>query len=144
MMSRDRVTFFLPKRYYQTGQRASNGFSLSTMQRILLRSFGMQHGESYKLMNANPRGFTITCRPSQFARFIVYRCDVDEGINGIRDLTPEIHAERSTDIYTIVAKAQLVSRETVKMIGDALGFLPLNLAPKDCVDVSKRDHVECD
>lgn len=140
-MSKDRVTFFLPSRYFQSGRRASNGFNRDTMQRVLNRAFGLSSCESNKLMVANPCGFTITCRPSQFARFIVYRCDVDEGINGIRDLRPEVHAERSQmDVYDEVARDLLLSRQVVKDIGDRLGFTLLSLGSKDSVDVSKRDH----
>lgn len=99
-MSKDRVLFFLPRRYFlkeipMTGRKV-NGLFCKDCVRLLHQSFGVQLGAGidhlYKLMEANPDGFYIRCRPSQFARFIVYRMKMleatTEASNGVRNLQP--------------------------------------------------------
>ncbi len=91
-VSKDRVRFHLPPRYFQAGRSiGSNGFRRDTMKRVLLRAFGIANEECDGLMDCSTsQGFIIECRPSQFARFIVYRHEANEGINGVRDLGPEL------------------------------------------------------
>jgi hypothetical protein len=73
-----------------------------TCQKVLKRAFNMSFSESRMLMAKNSyNGFQIVCRPSQFARFIVYRFDTDECINGIKDLAPELFTP--TTVYDDVA-----------------------------------------
>lgn len=88
-MSTDRVRFFLPKKYFQYN-KSTNGMLKSTCVDVLNSAFKMSCQESREIMDAHRDGFYILCRPSQFARFIVYRNDAGECINGIRDLHPEI------------------------------------------------------
>ena len=104
--SKDRVRFFLPPKYFSDNSRLSaSTMGRSTCKRILLQAFGMDNGESERMIQNHSDGFTILCRPSQFARFIVYRHDANECINGIKDLRPEIVPKM--DVYDKVARVLL-------------------------------------
>ena len=74
-MSEDRVRFFLHFRYYQQ----------MGMNNVLCRAFGMDLDTVQELRRANDGGFWIVCRPSQFARFMIYR-DAAGINNGFKDL----------------------------------------------------------
>ncbi len=103
-MSKDRVRFTLPQRYFQGASRRPNGFNRITMLGILRGAFSMTHAESVGLMDHYPNGFEIECRPSQFGRFIVLRHDANEGINGVRDLEPRIvQPSKPMDVYQCAA-----------------------------------------
>ena len=102
-MSRDRVRFFLSRRYTKIGG----------MDRVVHRAFGMSSQKFYDLRDRSGGfrscgpstdtrdGFWVTCRPSQFTRFMVYRAELlasgsysGTACNGFRDLhvtlfTPE-------------------------------------------------------
>lgn len=115
------------------------------MQTVLHRAFGMTFAESAGLMDHYPRGFEIECRPSQFARFIVLRCEANEGINGVRDLEPRIvQPTKPTNAYQRVAEkldlaayggADLV-RDVVRCMHDEMTRTPPTY-PKT-IDVSQR------
>ena len=140
-MSKDRVRFYLPARYFQSGQRGQNGFSAGTMQRILQRAFDMTHGESACLMDRNRLGFHIECRPSQFARFIVYRYEANEGINGVRDLEPTLADAVESPLKRIARKTGIdvtKVRQVAMMLGGCVDLNELNV-----VDVSDRPYQKC-
>ncbi len=137
-MSKDRVRFTLPCRYFQSGRHS--------MQEVLRKTFGMTLEESGGLMDHYPRGFEIECRPSQFARFIILRYQMNEGINGIRDLKPKIvQPSKPMDAYQRVAEkldlapyggAGLV-RTIIMCMHDEMTSPHTPVYPK-CIDVSQR------
>lgn len=142
-MSRDRVRFFLPRRYFQPHNNTSNGMWIDTCIRVLEKSFGTQDFGCFNwqtYLKHHTDGVWITCRPSQFARFIVYRCEADECINGVKDLQPQLQPE--TDLYTQIAKIAHVRREDVKAVLQAAnyqGSFSPALNPNE-IDVSTNEH----
>ncbi len=145
-MSTDRVRFILPNRYFQVGKlKRQNGFNRCTMQNVLYKAFGLTLEESGGLMDHYPHGFEIECRPSQFARFIILRYQMNEGINGIRDLEPKIvQPSKSVDVYQRVADkldlapyggADLV--RAIKYMFDEMTSSHTPVYPK-YIDVSQR------
>ena len=120
--SKDRVTFYLPYRYF-TSQHTTNGMTKETCMRVLNASFGMSASEMEGLMFANPSGFTIVCRPSQFARFIVFRDQADECINGIRDLCLKLgpaEVDKPKLLHAAVADSLALPRSYASDIIDKL------------------------
>ena len=68
-MSHDRIRFFLPNKYSD----------LQGMTRVMKRAFDMSQHEFDRLRphgGGRGTGFWLVCRPSQFARFMVYRSEV--------------------------------------------------------------------
>ncbi len=118
-MSKDRIRFFLPRRYFE-GFNSTNGMKRETCLLILNQAFGLACDESEHLMDKYPDGFVIVCRPSQFARFIFYRCQADECINGIKDLRLELIG--ALDKYDRVVRATGVCREIVQKVLWAAGM----------------------
>lgn len=121
-ISRDRILFRLPERYFQNYQ-TSNGFRRATMVQVLITAFNMQRNEVNQLMDRHPGGFNIMCRPSQFGRFIVLRCDANEGINGIKDLIPKIVQEappsrRKQIIDVIRSRHSMATNDVCAVIGE--------------------------
>jgi hypothetical protein len=144
-MSRDRVKFFLPYRYFQNG-RGGNGMAAEDCQKVLLSAFDITMAESASLMVMRPEGFWIVCRPSQFARFIIRRHEWGDCINGIRDLKPElIDNYREKDWYEVVGDKLGLSRGTVERVADALGFNEDCTPPRsrNLIDVAARPHQRC-
>ncbi len=143
-MSKDHVRFTLPFRYFQSGLQSSNGFSRATLQKILHKVFSMLHSESAGLMDACklvPKcvdGFEIECRPDQFARFIVMRCDAGEDINSIRDLKPRIVQPSSRTLYEQVGDSIGVDSHVVKTVALALAAWNLRPPKPAFIDVSQR------
>ncbi len=100
-----------------------------TCATILASIFGFLHkstsGESDQttsalrhwdiFLDANPEGFHILCRPSQFARFIIRRHEAGECINGIRDLAPTLLSEWNDPSYEISRRIG-VNLETVRAV----------------------------
>lgn len=77
-MSKDRVRFTLPYFYWEKPQ----------MQQAVYKAFGLP---KYKIECHMQRScdITIICRPSQFARFLIYRNEL--GLeNGFKILKPEL------------------------------------------------------
>ena len=73
-MSEDRVRFFFHFRYYKI-----------EMTGVMAKAFGIESTVFADLRRNNAGGFWIVCRPSQFARFMIYRHNV--GVcNGFKDL----------------------------------------------------------
>lgn len=133
----DRVRFFLPGKYFSSAAGlGTNSMRRGTCKGILLRAFGMDNGESERMIQGNSYGFTVVCRPSQFARFIVYRYEADECINEIKDLRPEFVPK--TDVYDRVAWVTGVDRDAVKLVMIAIDY-GTGLPPRcteNVVDVS--------
>lgn len=88
-MSRDRVKFFVGPRYF--------GDSLPD---ILSRAFGGTKSHWRLTMEDSEEGLMFVCRPSQFARFIVHRHDLFQGVNGVKDLAPELISEEEAENIT--------------------------------------------
>ncbi len=140
-MSKDRIRFFLPERYFSN---SNNGMSHDRCLQVLSKANGIANSSAPKLMRANPSGFTIMCRPSQFARFIFYRDKLGKCINGIRDLRLELIDK--PDVYDDIAADTGLSRENVKSVACALGYsdgpngpLPSAFKPPHQIDVSNRN-----
>lgn len=96
-MSHDRVKFYFNRQYFCSAnsprQEALN---------LLRAAFDMQEKESRELMCQNGEGFYIVCRPSQFARFLIWRNEAGM-TNGFKDLMPElIPGERDPLVREIV------------------------------------------
>ncbi len=138
-MSRDRVEFYLPSTYFGYAQ---TGMSKATCKEVLLLAFGMCGQQSSSLMSQFPTGFHIRCRPSQFARFIVYRHKMGNCINGIKDLAPDLVKPQYRDFYALVAEEVGAPRHTVSRVLEVVGVVnkfPHGSQECDLVDVSKND-----
>lgn len=127
-MSRDRVRFRLPSRYFQrhVGPR-SNGMSRADCARVLQDALGLSPAECQALFEAFPDGFRVQCRPSQFARFIVLRHDAllrapNAGVNGVNDLEPELVVPAQVDGFEALASCTGASRDQVRELVHALGL----------------------
>ncbi len=116
VMSKDRVCFFLSHYYYDSG----NGMA---MQEVLSKAFGMGLGQSIGLMQDNSWGFWITCRPSQFARFMIYR-NAAGMKNGFMDLKAELVEQVAVrnNPYDRIADDVNLPWQSVKLVLDALGL----------------------
>lgn len=137
-MSKDRVRFYLAARYFQS-HRTSNGMTRDTCIRLLFKAFGMTSSQSLERMSRFHNGFWIKCRPSQFARFIVYRHQDGDCINGIRDLQPQL--VEPVDVYAQIANETGVTHDTVRRVLRAAEYVPTTRS--DEIDVSKNPHMEC-
>ncbi len=138
VMSKDRVRFFLGVKYFHE----------RNFKKVLRQAFDIAHGEAGELMQDD--GFWIICRPSQFARFMIYRNAA--GIqNGFMDLRAELVASKEPDAYAELADITGVSREDVKKVAHAIGYSgallskklrPVRRAPAE-IDVGGRAHQIC-
>lgn len=141
--SKDRVRFFLPGKYFQRHSTGTSSMERSVCKGILKRAFGLSSNDSHHLMQEWPEGFWITCRPSQFARFIVYRNDHGACINGIKDLRPKLVPEEP-DVYSQLAETTGVCRQDVKAVLMAVDERVKQIADQSSslttaeVDVSNR------
>lgn len=116
--SKDRVRFFLAQRYFTGGP---NGMKRATCIDVLNRAFCPSNGTGSSwgaLMTAMPQGFSIVCRPSQFARFIIFRHEAGECINGVRDLKPTLFKPR--DLYQRISDEFGISKSGVHRIAGML------------------------
>ena len=139
-MSRDRIKFFLPARYFQC-RPSSNNMSRETCIRVLYQAFGLARCASIGLMERNRNGFDIVCRPSQFGRFITYRYTHSECVNGVRDLKPKLIKKPS--LYDKLAEKANVHKDDVKAVLQAANITLDNCdyGGQDYVDVSNNDHL---
>lgn len=76
MMSKDRVKFKIPW----------NRLSSNTYRQVIRQAFSLKDHEIPRCGD-----FTITCRPSQFARFLILRNNAGER-NGFKELEPVLLA----------------------------------------------------
>jgi len=122
-MSHDRVKFYLDHQYLRT-----NGIG-----GVLKESFGMDNNDvtdmcqaagirPHRLSYESWGGVWIVCRPSQFARFLIYRDEA--GIkNGFKDLKPELFVpEPKLSVYEKMADKLKTGTEDVKDFCDVLGI----------------------
>ena len=105
-----------------------SNYTLSSTRRermadVMAKAFGMAVGDALYSMDGghDNYGVWITCRPSQFARFMIYRNDA--GIqNGFKDLKAELVEVREIDPYEVLADLARVSRGEVKAVVQSLGY----------------------
>lgn len=115
-MSKDRVRFFLGYTYY------SNNNEILRMATVLGKAFGLDHVEAVKIMQTYTDGVWIVCRPSQFARFLIYR-NAAAIKNGFMDLRAELFSPPpKQDSYTMLAEVAGVDREDAKRVVLALSY----------------------
>lgn len=92
-MSTDRVKFTIPMYYESTPSKKKK------MQRILQSAFDISFRESNDMFNSGCGDPVIICRPSQFARFLIYRHAI--GLqNQFKELEAELYEEK-TDGHVI-------------------------------------------
>ena len=145
-MSKDRVRFFLGERYFRhQARRCANSSAMSrpTCQGILQDAFGIPPAISAGLMGKHPHGFHVICRPSQFARFIVLRCEADECINGVKDLSPELLDEREAArqlYYDVVADETGVDADCVAQVLMHANVPNKPIVPDGEIDVSRNPN----
>lgn len=109
------VRFYLPQRYWQTGNVSSNGMHRSELIDVLLESIfpensisdrdllhrsraallerlrtSMDLAHRYGPQGSRGVGFYVVCSEAAFGRFIVNRCKSSCPVNGVRDLRPEM------------------------------------------------------
>lgn len=112
--SKNRIRFFIGERYFKTPS------ARIMIGAVLARAFGI----SAMAMDTWLRGegVWITCRLSQFTRFMIYRNE--KGItNGFMDLHAElIPVKTFKDFYTRLADITGVDREAIKEVIHALNF----------------------
>lgn len=112
-MSKDRVRFFIGDRYFALPS------AKIMIGKVMARAFGISAMASDSWLRDG--GVWVTCRPSQFARFLIYRNEA--GItNGFMDLHAELVAVRTDDIYDVLAAKAGVTRHEAKLVSQALSF----------------------
>jgi len=79
-MSKDRVQFQL---------KGSLLSGIQDPEELLRTTLGLDDQEICMVLNAHIEGITIECRPSQFARFLIRRNDLD-GKNDFKSLKPRL------------------------------------------------------
>lgn len=141
-MSKDRVKFYLGSKYLQH----------SSIFDVLYRAFNLTKVDIVNRTRGSAmEGLYIVCRPSQFARFMIYRNEV--GIqNGFIDLQAKLVDAEDEDIYTKLARATGVDRSAVKKVVLAIAYEPEDLedAVMRCspyrvpvIDVASNPHNHC-
>lgn len=148
-MSKDRVRFHLAPRYFTSSPHSTNGMEQETCVRLLKDAFNVPEDLSRRTMCAHSQGFNIICRPSQFARFIVFRHEYGECINGVRDLDPKIVQLYPDHLADLADRSVGFSREDVARLfqhASKLGFqIPEKLLETEnplhnvALDVSEND-----
>lgn len=112
-MSKDRVRFFVGERYFAVDSARIK------IGKVMARAFGISAMASDSWLKDG--GVWVTCRPSQFARFMIYRNEA--GItNGFMDLRAELVKPASKDFYTRLSALTGVDRHDIKQVIQALNF----------------------
>lgn len=124
-MSHDRVRFFISDSYYK------NVHQQGVLRDVLKKAFGLGTASSTQCMSGCCGGFYVVCRPSQFARFLIFRNDA--GIkNGFVDLQAKLYVPAPPkDGYTLLAEKIGITRDQAKRAALALHF-------SDCHEVEER------
>lgn len=138
-MSKDRVRFFIRENYYG-----------NKLQKIFQQAFDLDYEETAGLMRRWRCGFWIVCRPSQFARFMIFRNEV--GLqNGFKDLKPKLVPAKES-VHTRVANCIGVDATVVNQVIQAFGLTTEELECRfnervqshtEQIDVSDRAHQPC-
>lgn len=132
-MSKDRVRFELGSGYYMP--HSDNARRITA---VMVDSFGENCQRWSRIFRDNPDGLTIVCRPSQFARFMIYRNAA--GIqNGFKDLHAELLPE-PPDPLDGVAKVVGIPAKQVRRVLSAVNvdIDELDIDGADWIDVSKN------
>jgi len=110
----EHVRFTIGSKYFE-----SYGFA-----NAMDRAFGT-HGAVYEKMQSTARAYgtaTVVCRPSQFARFLIYRNDA-QITNGFKDLNPKLFTPKpQSDAYAVFAKKVGITYDKAKEIAYLLGY----------------------
>ncbi len=88
-MSRDRIEFragIYQNTYHYSGNHAHPSDTHRHTREALVRTMGMTAHEADEAVRSNR---VIRCRPSQFGRFIVVRCNLGIKCNGVKCLEPK-------------------------------------------------------
>lgn len=115
-MSYDRVRFFIGNGY------CKDQYQRDSLRDVLKKSFDLGEGRSSQYMSGNYGGFYIICRPSQFARFMIFRNAA--GIrNGFMDLQAKLYVPepKLSPIEALAEKAG-VNCNTAANVASALGL----------------------
>ncbi len=132
-MNKDRVRFHIRDHYFNSQERRMK------MGNLMARAFDMSAMAADSWMHGD--GFWVTCRPSQFARFLIYRNEA--GItNGFKDLHAKLVDGRKQDIYDVLARKAGVNHETAKRVSQALSFNAGDVEAKLTVRFSELDVSE--
>lgn len=140
---KDKVTFLLPSRYYYLhgSSQSSGGMRREDAYEVLWRAFGLPKNECKHLMRDKPHHISFTCRLDQFAKFIIYRNEFGNCINGVKDLQPKL--AKLPDRYGRIEQMTGVPRRDVKLVMNALEFSRQQDAAYKYldthIDVSDRD-----
>jgi hypothetical protein len=123
------------------------------MQEVLKKAFDMSMRYSQGYMAGTYDGFYIICRPSQFARFVIYRNEVGQK-NGFMDLQAKLFTPepKKTPMEALAARAGVdpyLAQRVIRAMG--MGDCDLKAyisSAEDCdgppeVDVSMNKHQPC-
>lgn len=119
-MSKDRVRFTIPHRRIN-----------SKMIDVIHKAFGFDAHWSAEQAQENGRGLNITCRPSQFARFLIYRDEAGQQ-NLFQELGAELFVPKAADPLSEFASEHGVSRTVVLDLLTALGIDPESVKKRLC------------
>ena len=111
------VKFHLPLRYFQS-VTCTNGMSRDSCLRVLCEAFDIDRNRALDTLDRNrdSGGFDVICTAEQFARFIIWRHQLGNCINGIRDLAPTFVCEAEARIDSrLIAKRTISCRTAVKL-----------------------------
>ncbi len=141
-MSHDRIRFVIDDCYY------NNPGKVNALRGVLEKAFTLGRSRSAQLMSNDYGGFYIICRPSQFARFLIYRNDA--GIkNGFIDLQAKLFVPppKLTALETLAKRVELSVHQVDRVLkAMGLGQHDIEAVLEDrCdeapeVDVSQNGH----
>jgi hypothetical protein len=106
-MSKDRVRLTLARQVWSAGNKAA-------VERALFRTFGGVGLATIKRRWLTREYVRVECRPSQFARFLIYR-DEEGAKNGFKDLHADIVPEEK-DPYKRIAEGSGVDVYVVRRV----------------------------
>ncbi len=135
-MSKDRVRFSLGIQYLQA----------TCIDSVLHRAFGVSGKQIRKMLFCDRNSVDILCRPSQFARFLIYRNDA-KITNGFKDLNPKlIDPKSSATVINVMTDAGYFDRSCLKQALRDAGIDPYGkVEPKEdlsVLDVSMNPNCE--
>lgn len=109
--SRDRVSIYIGPKYLQHNK----------FYAVLEKAFGISECDA-RAMYRKSDGFHVVCRPSQFARFMIFRNEA--GVqNGFMDLQPKLFVpEPDRDPFEELAHVAGVDEDAARSVAEALGF----------------------
>ena len=120
-MSKDRVRFYIREQYFSTQAKRLN------MAGVMAKAFGLPKMGASDWLRGN--GVWVTCRPSQFARFMIYRNDANI-VNGFMDLRAELIKVDTRNAYDLLAEIAGITHDQAKRVSLALCYS----GPQDILD----------